>query len=232
MTTIIQTPIWKTSHKIALAAVLAIQFAIAYFIGVDGLLVNSTASMIPPIALTVFIPVALFLATYALSTRFRSFVLEQDIRTLTMIQLWRVIGFVFLPLYAFGILPALFAWPAGVGDVTMGLAAVFVVAAINRNPDFIFSKNYLWFHLFGLADFVGALGTSALASGAFPGLVSNGLTSAAMDIWPLNIFPSFIVPAFIILQLTALLKVRHMRQQQSMSSNSAQVDPDDARAVS
>ena len=35
--------------------------------------------------------------------------------TLTTLQLWRVIGFAFLALYAFDTLPGLFALPAGWG---------------------------------------------------------------------------------------------------------------------
>ena len=47
-------------------------------------------------------------------------------------QSWRVIGVMFLALYAFGLLPGLFAWPAGVGDAIVGLSAPFVLRAIVR----------------------------------------------------------------------------------------------------
>lgn len=213
MTTTKQTPLWNTNRKLGLAALLAIQFVAAYAIGTSGLLENSQFIMIPPIALTVLIPVALFFTTYAVSERFRNFVLAQDIRTLTRLQHWRVVGFAFLALYAFDQLPALFALPAGLGDVAIGLSAAFIVSNMDRDPDYIFSNGFRRFHLLGLLDFVVALGTAALSSGAFPTLISNGLTSSALDVWPLNLFPSFIVPCFIILQISALLKVRHLRQQ-------------------
>lgn len=213
-----QAPLWNTLRKFTLAALLAIQFVAAYAIGTSGLLENSQFIMIPPIALTVLIPVVLFLTAYALSERFRNFVLAQDIRTLTRLQHWRVVGFVFLALYAFDHLPALFALPAGLGDVAIGLAAAFIVSKMDQDPDYIFSDGFRRFHLLGLLDFVVALGTAALSSGAFPALISNGITSSALDVWPLNLFPSFIVPCFIILQLSALLNVRHLRQQASTPS--------------
>ena len=213
MITTEQTPLWNTNRKLTLAVLLAIQFIAAYAIGTSGLLMNSQSIMIPPIALTVLIPVALFFTVYALSEHFRNFVLAQDIRTLTRLQHWRVVGFVFLVLYAFHQLPALFAIPAGLGDVAIGLSAAFVFSNMEKNPDYIFSNGFRRFHLLGLLDFTVALGTAALSSGAFPALISNGLTSSALDVWPLNLFPSFIVPCFIILQLSALLKVRHLRQQ-------------------
>jgi hypothetical protein len=207
-----QTPVWSGAHKAGLAGLLVIQFAAAYVIGTGHLLTNDQHSLMAPIAMTAFIPVALFLAAYAFRAPFRRFVLAQDIRTLTMMQHWRVIGFAFLALYAFGALPGLFAWPAGLGDVAIGLAAVVIVARMDRDPDYMRSPGFVRFHLLGLFDFAVAIGASGLSAGAFPGLIPGGITSAPMDVWPLNVFPSFLVPAFIIVHLTVLLKVRHIRR--------------------
>lgn len=181
-------------------------------IGSGHLLTNNSGQPFPPIAITAVVPVVGFLAAYNLLPRFRDFVLRQDIRTLTMMQLWRVVGFVFLPLYSFNILPGLFAWPAGIGDIAVGLAALFVVSKIDQDPSYVTSSSFLGFHALGLTDFAIAIITSGLAAGAFPALIPGGVTSAALDVWPLNIFPSFIVPAFIILQLSVLLKFRESRR--------------------
>ena len=207
-----RTLVWGRSQKAALAGILLVQFAAAYFIGAGSWLTNDGHSLAAPIALTAAFPVVLFLAAYAVSMRFRGFVLAQDIRTLTMMQLWRVVGFVFLPLYAFAVLPGLFAWPAGLGDVAIGLAAILVVARLDRDPHYLTTSGFLWFNFLGLFDFAVAIATSGLAAGAFPELISNGVTSAALDVWPMNVFPSFIVPAFIILHLTVLLNVRELRR--------------------
>jgi hypothetical protein len=217
MNTIHNIPVWTKAHKISLGVMLAAQFAIAYFIGTKELLANNELSMVPPVGITVAIPVALFLMSYRFSTGFRGFVLAQDIRILTALQLWRIIGFVFLALYSFKVLPALFAWPAGAGDVITGLAAAYVITRMDRDPSYVLTGGYLRFHAFGLLDFLGALGSAGLASGAFPELISNGFTIAPMDVWPLNLLPSFIVPCFIILQLAALLKVREMRRQHTLT---------------
>ena len=194
------------------AALLVAWFAAAYVIGTEQLLINEDGALFAPIALSATIPVAVFLAFYALSTRFRGFVLLQDIRTLTMLQHWRVIGFAFLPLTYFGVLPGLFGWPAGFGDVAIGLAAAFVVARIERDPSWATSAGLVRYQLLGLLDFVVAVATAGLAAGAFPALIADGVTSAPLDVWPLNLFPSFIVPIFIILHLSVLFKVRHLRQ--------------------
>jgi len=128
------TSAWSNTAKAGVAALLLAQFASAYVIGTEQLLTNEQSSLFAPIAVTAVLPVALFLSVYALSRRFRGFVLSQDLRRLTMLHHWRVIGFTFLALYAVDKLPGLFAWPAGLGDVATGLAAVFIVARMAREP--------------------------------------------------------------------------------------------------
>ncbi len=207
-----QTAEWSGAQKAWLAGLLLVQFAAAYVIGTEHLLVNDKNSVFAPIAISVVVPVAAFLAAYGLSARFRGFVLAQDIRRLTMLQHWRVVGFVFLPLYAFDVLPGLFAWPAGLGDVAIGLAATVIIARMDRDPAYVLSPGFRRFQLLGLLDFAVAVGTAGLAAGAFPALIPGGITSAPLDVWPLNMFPSFGVPVFIILHLSVLLKIRHLRR--------------------
>ena len=136
MTTQAQTPLWQTSHKIVLGGLVLAQLVAAYVVGAGHWLTNDGLYVLPPIGITATLPVVLFLAAYALSTRFRSFVLAQDLRTLTRLQHWRVVGFMFLALCAFDQLPAVFAWPAGIGDVAVGLTAAVVVTKMERDPHY------------------------------------------------------------------------------------------------
>src|SRR5262249_61358959 len=88
----------------------------------------------PPPPLTILLafvgPPLIFAAAYRASRGFREFVLGIDLRLLTAVQSWRVIGVMFLVFYAYGLLPGLFAWPAGIGDFAVGLAAPFVLLAM------------------------------------------------------------------------------------------------------
>ena len=204
-------------ERSGVATLLLVWFAAAYAIGVEELLHNEGGAVFQPIALSAVIPVAAFLGLYALSDRVRAFVLRQNIRTLTTLQHWRVVGFVFLPLYFFDVLPGLFAWPAGLGDVSVGLAAAYVVARFARDPDYETSSGLVRYQFLGLLDLAVAMGTAGLAGGGFPALIANGITTAPMDVWPLNLFPSFIIPIFIILHLSVLLKVRYLRRQAGRS---------------
>ena len=221
MTTQNQAQVWGRTQKSILVALLLVQFVIAYVLGTGHWLTNDSLWIIPPIGFSAFVPVTLFVVAYALSTRFRLFVLAQDIRTITMTQHWRVIGLGFLLLYAHHVLPGFFAWPAGVGDVVVGLSTILVIGRMDRDAGYVTTPGFTWFHYTGLADFAVAVVTAGLAAGAFPGLTPDGVTTAAIDVWPLNIFPSFLVPAFIILHLTALLKVRELRRSAAGHVNSS-----------
>lgn len=209
--------VWTSRSKAVLVGIIAAWFAAAAFIGTAQLLPNKGASLIAPIGVTAFAPVAVFLGFYLVSGRFRTFVLAQNIETLTMLQHWRVIGFAFLPLHFYGVLPALFAFPAGLGDVAIGLAAPLIVLRLRRDPAYATSAGLVRYQYLGLLDFVVAIATAGLTAGSIAALTPDGVTSTAMDVWPLNLFPSFIVPIFIILHLSVLLKVRSLRQQETAS---------------
>jgi hypothetical protein len=63
----------------------------------------------------------LFAVAYASSAKVRAVSFSLDLRLLTAIQAWRVIGGMFLVLMWFGLLPGMFAWPAGIGDLIVGV---------------------------------------------------------------------------------------------------------------
>ena len=212
MTTHAPAQRWSKSTKIVTAALIAVLAVAAYYVGSTGLFAVDPSLQFRPIGLAVIVPVALFFTAYALSNRLRNFVLAQDLRTLTMLQHWRVLGFSFLILYAHEVFPAAFAWPAGFGDILVGFTAPLVVTRLARNPAFATSWRFVAFHALGLFDFVVAVIAATLTSGAYPQIFSGPLTSAAMEVWPLNLFPSFFVPLFIIAHVVVLLKVRELRR--------------------
>ena len=75
------------------------------------------------LGLAVLIPLVVFLLWFATSARFRQFALSLNPSILTFVQSWRIAGFTFLALYAVGLLPGVFALPAGWGDIAIGATA-------------------------------------------------------------------------------------------------------------
>ena len=162
----------------------------------------------PPIAIviTVAVPLVLFALAMLASPAARALALGLDPVLLTELQAWRVLGGLFLGLYAFGHLPGLFAWPAGVGDVAVGIAAPFIAWRLRTQPSFLTSARFRLFQYAGLADFVVAIVAGLAAREVIPGLV-GAVTTAPMGQLPLVLIPAIVVPAFIILHLIALMQI-------------------------
>jgi len=163
----------------------------------------------PPLALLVAVvaPLLLFALVYRTSRSFRDFVLNIDLRLLIAMQSWRVIGGMFLALYAFGLLPGLFAYPAGIGDVAVGLAAPFVVLAMLRGAP-TWRRRVAWLNIAGLVDFAGAIGTGILTSNSSLGLMADAAPYASMGALPLSLVPTFGVPLWTVFHVISLLQLR------------------------
>jgi hypothetical protein len=195
-----------------LAVVVVVWFLGAVAAGAKG--VFQTAPNVPPLPILAAVlgPLLLFALAYRASRRLRDFVLGIDLRLLTLAQSWRVIGGMFLVLYALGLLPGLFAWPAGLGDVAVGVAAPFVVLAMVRGAPG-WRRQVVWLNAAGLVDFAGAVGTGVLASNPSLGLVPESAARVSLAALPLSLVPTFAVPLWIILHVISLLQLRRMARE-------------------
>ena len=99
---------------------LAFWYGAVFALGAAGAFVRPEGSAPLPIALGATLPIAAFLVVYRVSHAFRTVVLAADLRFLAGVQAWRTGGFLFLVLYAYDLLPGLFAWPAGSGTWRSG----------------------------------------------------------------------------------------------------------------
>src|SRR5216684_2866115 len=69
------------------------------------------------VGIAALVPIFVFALWFVGSKKFREFTLSLNPRMLTLAQSWRIIGFIFVFLEAKGVLPAVFALPAGYGDM-------------------------------------------------------------------------------------------------------------------
>lgn len=144
---------WQTSRLVLLAVGLVVWLGLSAIVGANGYLTAGSGVLFRPILLSIAVPVAVFLTLYARSASFRAFILSRDMRFVTSLQHWRVVGFAFILLYAEGVLPGLFAWPAAVGDIAVGLTTPFVLLALARSKEFATSRKFVAWNIFGLLDF-------------------------------------------------------------------------------
>ncbi|MEW6530981.1 MAG: hypothetical protein AB1473_09110 [Thermodesulfobacteriota bacterium] len=186
--------------------VLAVWLALVFILGAIGGFVRPPGTVPIPIVLAVATPIIVFLAAFAKSPAFHDFVLVADPRLMAGIQAWRFAGLGFLALYAEGVLPGFFAWPAGLGDIAIGVTAPWIILALIQRPEFKRSFLYVIWNLFGILDLIVAVSTGALSSGLAPGL-AGPITTAPMAHLPLVLIPAFLVPIFIMLHLAALFQI-------------------------
>jgi hypothetical protein len=188
--------------------------ALALWLGLV-LLLESRGAFIPqpgeppiPLFLGFGLPLAAFFAAYFGWSGFRTFVLGADLRFVSAVQGWRWAGLGFLSLYARGLLPGLFALPAGIGDMAIGFTAPWMVLGLVRDPSFAASRRYSVWNIMGIVDLVVAVSMGALTSGFFK--FTGSVTSASMTTLPSLLIPTYLVPIFIMLHVTALAQGRRL----------------------
>lgn len=190
--------------------VLSAWLALVLLLGAGGHFVSPPQTPPWPIALGAGLPLVVFFTLLRLSRAFRAFVLTLDLRLVAAVQAWRWAGLEFLTLYSYGILPGVFAWPAGLGDMIVGFTAPAVAVALARNPAFAGTRAFARWNAFGILDLAVALGLGTLASLRASG-VPGEVTTAPMAYMPLLLIPVFLVPVFIMLHVAALLQGREVR---------------------
>ena len=162
----------------------------------------------PPLPLLIAVvgPPIFFVIAHRLSATVRTHSLSLDLRLLTAMQAWRVIGALFLVLLSFGLLPGTFAWPAGLGDVMVGAYAPFVVLAVSRRTPG-WHRHVVLLNVLGLLDFVGPIGSGVLSGRSPIGLLRGDVTTDIMQELPLSLIPTFAVPLWIVLHIISLIKL-------------------------
>ena len=198
-------PAGGTGIPLSVLLVLAAWFVLVVSFGAFGAFVGRPGT--PPIAIAIGVgaPLLLFFRWLWLSQSFRDFVLSLDLRLIAGIQAWRWAGLGFLSLYAHNVLPAMFALPAGLGDMAVGFAAPWIILALVRRPGFAASPAFIRWNVLGILDLIVAisLGTlSAILSTGTPGEIST----APMATLPLLLIPAFLVPLFLMLHTAALMQ--------------------------
>ena len=119
---------------------------------------------------------------------------------------WRIGGITFLIVMALGHLPAVFALPAGLGDIAIGLAAPFIARRLARGD----RRGAMHFHVLGIVDLIVALTIGFLAGlGPFQPFEITP-TTEPLALLPLVLIPTAAVPLVIALHIVSLRRLRQM----------------------
>src|SRR5215470_594155 len=144
-----------------------------------------------PLVILILVGVAVFAAT-------RSAVLTAALDAaplswLVGIQVYRVLGLVFLLAWSRGFLPGYFALPAGIGDALVGVLAIPLAIGLRSNSEFV-RRLALGWNILGIVDLVNAV-TMGVTS-AVVQLQAAPSSGSAAAVSPLLLYPLVLVPTF------------------------------------
>lgn len=173
--------------------------------------------------LALFGPIIVFSVVLLRAKQMHAILLALPVHWLIRLQVYRIIGGLFLVLYLQGFMPGEFALPAGIGDVAVGLLALYVAGKLAEN----FGKNrrlaIMWNGL-GLFDlFIAVSMGFATAPGPFQ-MIAHDTPNLLVGLHPIILIPLFAVPSSAILHFLSLkqialhaeVKKRGLRKQASV----------------
>ena len=165
---------------------------------------NSTLPLVP---LGIFLPVVIGVPFLLRSKRIGEVLDAMPTSWLVGLQVYRILGGIFLVSWARGVIPGLFALPAGIGDVTTGLLALPVAYSLaSRNGDA--ARAGIAWNILGLVDFTVAVGIGlATAPGPFQ-LIVPSIPNTGVGLYPTVLIPAFAVPSSILLHVLSLRQLR------------------------
>jgi len=142
------------------------------------------------------------------------------------LQFYRAEGLIFLLLLAGHRLPGVFAWPAGIGDVIVGLLAPAVAIAYAYRLRNTGALVRVW-NLLGIGDLIVAVATGFLSSPSRLEMFAFGAPNVLVTAFPLVMIPVFLVPLSVLLHLASLKKLRQAEMGQQFSHNDSATSPSD-----
>ena len=200
---------WEQAQRAATlrtaTVLLLLWFAAAVALSYAGAF-RGTPSSQPTIEFGIFVPLLIGVVWLWRSATAKRLLDAVPQSWLVGLQFYRVLGAIFLLMYAQGRMPAAFALPAGAGDVAVGLLAPIVAVAYARG---VAGRELLvvgW-NLLGLLDLASAITTGFLTSPSPLQVLSLDAPNQLISEYPLVLVPVFGVPLAVLLHVASLVKL-------------------------
>jgi len=192
-----------TSRTAIVAGIALGAWAVAVIVlGVRGAFIQPDGDSIPPLGIELGLAFVVLVVAFSASASLRSLFANQQ--HLIRLNVWRLEGIVFLVLMFNRQMPALWALPAGIGDIAVG-ATAFRVANQLATP--AGRQVAVVFNLFGLADLVVAVALG-MTTNIGPLQVFHTIpTSELVTHFPLVLVPAFLVPLAFALHVISLTQL-------------------------
>jgi hypothetical protein len=193
---------------LAIALPFTIWMGVAWYLAVTGTFhVIPGVARLPRLPIAIFLPLMLALLPLLWSRSIGALLDAMPPSWLIALQVYRVLGGIFLVNWLNGSVAGAFAWPAGIGDMATGIMALPVALAVVSGTA-SGRRAGLWWNAFGLLDFAIAITMGFLTSpGAFQQFGFDIPISQA-GTYPTVMIPIFAVPSSILLHALSIRQLR------------------------
>jgi hypothetical protein len=179
--------------------VLALWAGVTTVLASRGFFQPRDAESVPPVGINLVVVLSVLSVSLATSRSLRRLLTRQA--NLIRLHLWRLVGMVFLALMVGNQMPALWALPAGIGDILIGATAPWIARHVDspRGP-----RRAIMWNLFGIVDLVVAVGLGIMTSPGPAQVFDTVPTSELITRFPLALVPTFLVPLAFTLHVVSL----------------------------
>jgi hypothetical protein len=200
---------------LALVVPYTLWLAVIWSAAING--VFRPGNTLPLLPFAIFLPVIVGVPILLRSKRIGEVLDAMPAAWLIGLQVYRVFGGIFLVGWARGVVPGVFALPAGIGDVTTGLLALPIAYYLaSRSGDAV--RSAIAWNIFGLIDFTIAVGIGLAISPGPLQLIVPSIPNAGVGLYPTVLIPAFAVPSSILLHVLSLRQLRRCRAARISSS--------------
>lgn len=186
-------------------------FYIAYLIYVSVFALKGTFdvnSLPPRVMVWAGMPLTIILFGFIGNTRlFKTLLRSISLESLIAVHVFRVLGVFFIMLYCYDLLPAKFAFFAGMGDIITGILAIPVAKMVSKGNSWSKPVVYAW-NIFGIMDIIDLL-VIAVTIGA------NG-NLREVTVFPFVWFPAFAPATILFLHTAVFRKLYQLKHTQSI----------------
>jgi len=166
-------------------------------------------SLPPKIIIFATIPLTIILFVIVGNTRlFKKLLQSITLESLITLHIFRLLGVFFILLYFYHLLPADFAFSAGMGDIITALFALPVAKMVAKEKSWSIKAVYAW-NIFGMLDIVTLLVIAVI--NARNAIITGGHGDLEMTIFPFVWFPAFAPVTILFLHTVIFRKLRQIK---------------------
>lgn len=187
---------------LAVMITLTLWFCVIWSGAINGVF-RPGVSPVPLVPVAIFLPVIIGAPILLRSKRIGEVLDAMPPTWLVALQVYRVFGMTFLVGWLFGLVPGVFALPAGIGDVITGLMALPAAYMLASGDGQGRAEAVAW-NVFGLLDFAVAISLGLITSPGPLQLIVPNVPNTTAGVYPTVLIPAFAVPSSILLHLVSL----------------------------